>query len=124
LLKIGFNKGKKAHDVRIPQIIVSDSEFMKYTVRGIFDTDGCLFFDKRKGYKSYYPRITIQVTSEELIDQLKEYLSKSFSLYINKTNRDCCRNTLEIYGHEQLERFLKDIGFSNKRHLDKIQMPL
>ena len=27
---------------------------------------------------------------------------------------------IEIYGHTQLEMFLKQIGFSNKRHLNKI----
>jgi hypothetical protein len=33
-------------------------------------------------------------------------------------------NYIEIYGHYQLEKFLKEIGLSNKRHLSKIKMPL
>ena len=34
-------------------------------------------------------------------------------------------NYIEIYGHIHLKKFLKQIGFSNKRHLDKIKnMPL
>ncbi len=41
-----------------------------------------------------------------------------------KSNRDGKRNTLEIYGHRQLERFLKLIGFSNQKHLSKIVAPV
>jgi hypothetical protein len=60
------------------------------------------------------------MASIPLIKQLAEILSKDFSLYVNTSNRDGKRNSLEIYGLEQLGRFLKEIGFSNKRHLSKL----
>ena len=124
-ISLGFTKGKKSHKVIIPKQIYENEEFMKATVRGIFDTDGCIFFDKRKNYKRPYPRITLQMASVDLINQLEAYLSKEFKLYVNKSNRDGYRNYIEIYGHNHLKKFLKRIGFSNKRHLDKIKtMPL
>lgn len=118
---LGFTDGKKAHRVSIPQVILDNKVFMRATVRGIFDTDGCVFFDKRKVYTRPYPRITLQVASVPLITQLAHFLSPQFTLYVDQSNRDGKRNTLEIYGHKQLETFLKQIGFSNKRHLGKIQ---
>ncbi len=63
LLEIGFRQGKKAHNIMIPQIILENEDFMKATIRGIFDTDGCFFLDKRKAYNKPYPRITLQVAS-------------------------------------------------------------
>jgi len=120
-VKIGFKQGEKSHSVKIPKIILEKEEFMKSTVRGIFDTDGCFFLDKRKVYKKPYPRITLQLASIDLINQLEKYLSKHFTLYVYKRNRDGCRNYVEIYGHKQLEKFLKQIGFSNPRHLNKIK---
>ena len=95
---------------------------MNATIRGIFDTDGCVFLDKRKAYKKPYPRVTLQSASIDLINQLEDYLSKDFNLYVNKSNRDGYRNYIEIYGHKQLERFLKQIGFSNKRHLNRLPL--
>ena len=119
-LELGFNPGKKSRTVRIPEIIFNNQKFMNATIRGIFDTDGCIFLDMRKNYKKPYPRVTLQSASIGLIDQLEEYLSKNFNLYVNKSNRDGYRNYIEIYGHKQLERFLKQIGFSNKRHIDRL----
>ena len=103
-------------------IVLRNDSFMNAVIRGIFDTDGCLFFDSRKKYSRPYPRIVLQMASIPLIEQLETQLSKNFSLYVNKSNRDGKRNSLEIYGHLQLERFLKQVGFSNKRHLSKLPL--
>src|SRR3989344_2627853 len=70
---LGFIDGKKAHSVTIPQPILNNRVFMRAVVRGIFDTDGCVFFDKRKGYRRPYPRITLQVASIPLVTQLANF---------------------------------------------------
>ncbi len=120
LISLGFSPGIKTRTIKIPSLIEQDKRLLYATIRGIFDTDGCLFFDRRACYKTPYPRIVIQMASIPLINQLEKHLSSEFSLYVDKSNRDGKRNTLEIYGHQQLQRFLKLIGFSNKRHLSKI----
>lgn len=121
---LGFDVGKKSRNIRIPDEILKNELFMNATLRGIFDSDGCVFLDKRNAYKKPYPRITLQLSSPKLIDQLEEYLSRNFKLYVNKSNRDGYRNYVEIYGRMQLETFLKQIGFSNKRHLNKLNAPV
>ncbi len=117
--KLGFSPGKKSSTVTIPIQITGNDKYMNSTLRGIFDTDGSVFFDKRGKYNQPYPRITLQSASLGLINQIENYLSKNFKLYVYKANRDGYRNCIEIYGHSQLEKFLKGIGFSNQRHLSK-----
>ena len=122
-VSLGFVKGQKSKTVTIPQVISKNDIFMAATVRGIFDTDGCVFFDKRLSYKNPYPRITLQMISPGLIKQLETYLSKQFMVYSRDYYRHGeYRGCVEIYGGDQLERFLKKIGLSNQRHLSKIQI--
>ena len=89
------------------------------TIRGVFDTDGTVFFDKRKAYAQPYPRVALQIVSKPLFLQLKIFLKDYFSLYTLENSK---RNTyhLEVYGHEQLTKWMQLIGFLNKRHFSKI----
>lgn len=118
--RFGFPAGPKSHTVRIPDEILNEGdEFVFPTIRGIFDTDGCVFFDKRSAYLKPYPRITITLASFPLHSQLKEILSKHFPLYTYfRKSRNCYY--LEIYGSKNLGKWMKLIGFSNKKHLNKI----
>lgn len=119
--RFGFTPGNKTYSIKIPfEIISSKDKFVFATIRGIFDTDGTVFFDKRKIYKKPYPRIALQIVSKDLFLQLKEFLGKYFLLYsfINK-KRNCYH--LEIYGEKQLEKWILLVGFSNQKHLNKIE---
>lgn len=118
--RLDFVPGNKTFSVRIPdEIMQSDPELVFATIRGVFDTDGTIFFDKRKSYVKPYPRIALQTVSKPLFLQLKNFLQNYFSLYIFENSK---RNAyhIEIYGHAQLNKWMKLIGFSNNRHLDKI----
>lgn len=116
----GFIPGKKTYTVSIPNKIISANDlFIRSTIRGIFDTDGCVFFDKRKAYKSYYPRVTLHTKSGALHQQLQNYLSKEFSLY-SKFNQKKQVYVIEVYGKEQFKKWMSLVGFSNRRHLERI----
>ncbi len=129
-----FPCGAKTYSVKIPEeILNADEKFVFATIRGIFDTDGCVFIDKRKIYQKPYPRITLQVTSENLVNQLNEFLSKYFKVYTLKSKRkfkDSAKYNrheiyiLEIYGLKQVEKWMLLIGFSNDKHLSKISQLL
>ena len=73
-INLSFKNGKKSRNIRIPEEIVKINDFMDSTIRGIFDTDGCIFMDKRKSYNKPYPRITLQSSSLNLINQLERCL--------------------------------------------------
>ncbi|MFA4855419.1 MAG: LAGLIDADG family homing endonuclease [archaeon] len=119
--RFGFVPGNKTFTVSIPEeIIEAGGDFLFAAIRGIFDTDGCIFLDKRKIYKKPYPRITLQIVSKPLFLQLKKALEKHFSLYTHYSPKRECYS-LEIYGFRQLEKWMRLIGFSNQRHLRKIE---
>ncbi|MBR9683175.1 hypothetical protein GOV03_01410 [Candidatus Woesearchaeota archaeon] len=122
MVQLGFKPGVKTYTVTIPLVILENKDFLNATIRGLFDTDGCIFFDKRKTYNKPYPRIILELFNYGLINQVSNHLSKDFKIYINgrKTRKS---KIIEIYGHKQLEKFLKQIGFSNQRHLSKITPP-
>ena len=51
-----FIPGKKCHSIKIPnKIINSPLKYLYATIRGIFDTDGGVYFDKRNMYSKNYP---------------------------------------------------------------------
>ena len=118
--RLGFVPGNKTYTVTIPkEIMLAGEEFIFAAIRGIFDTDGTFFVDKRKIYKRPYPRIALQIVSRPLFLQLKQFIENYFSIYtFEDLNRQAYH--IEVYGHEQLDKWMQLIGFSNKRHLDKI----
>lgn len=117
---LGFVPGKKSHTVKIPERIMNSGDLLiNATVRGIFDTDGCVFIDRRRKYKLPYPRICLQIVSKPLYDQLLPYLYSRFSLY-TRFNEKRHIYIIEIYGINQVKRWMSLIGFSNKRHLNKL----
>ncbi len=117
-----FPEGKKGNKLSIPIEIKTKDQFMRKYIRGVFDTDGCVYFDKRKRYKQPYPRIRLEITSQKLFKEIANYLSKDFKTYIRSGKRPKFQRTyiLEIYGHKQLQKWLKTIGFSNEKHMKRI----
>jgi DNA-binding transcriptional regulator WhiA len=117
-----FPAGKKGSALSIPTIIKNDENLMRHFIRGVFDTDGCLFFDKRAQYKTPYPRIVLEITSQNLFKEVTRYLSKHFKITTKRKLRKGGFSiyVMEIYGYDQLSKWLALIGFSNRKHLDKI----
>jgi len=119
--RFGIPIGKKSHTVKIPEeILNSNKKYLFATIRGIFDTDGCVFIDKREIYLKPYPRITLQIMSKPLYFQLKKILEKYFTLY-TRINEKRQNTYIEVYGSIQIGKWMKLIGFSNKYHLLKLQ---
>lgn len=121
--RFGFPKGVKTYTITIPtEIMHNEEKFIFATIRGIFDTDGNVFIDKRKIYTCPYGRITQMTVSKSLHKQLKEFLQKHFSLYsaVKKQNGVPIYK-ITIYGNKQIRKWMQLIGFSNERHLCKIR---
>ncbi len=116
-VEIGLPRGKKSEIVKIPNVYLK-SPYLKNVIRGIFDTDGYLFFDKRKVYVKPYPRLGFHIKSKKLGEQLKEILDQmGFETYYRITKKHAY--VIEIYGHQQLQKWLNTIGSLNNKHLSK-----
>lgn len=127
-LELPFGMGK-CERVKIPDTIFNDWNLVKYTIRGIMDTDGSIFVSKKPGIEKY-PSIEITTTSITLANQLKEILSKhgfrvtNIREYFPRLGKRMSYK-VALYGRINIKKWLKEIGFSNeykrKRALDYIQ---
>lgn len=117
--RFSLTAGKKAYTVTIPGEILEskDQKIVDYCIRGIFDTDGSIFLDRRKAYNKPYVRIGLEMKSKELIKQVKKLLTERGINARETKNWD----RIQINGIKECKKFVDRIGFSNKRHLDKIK---
>jgi hypothetical protein len=122
LIELGIPAGKgKFSKVKIPeQIIAKGWNYVKWTIRGIADSDGTLFFSK-KTYKSrIYPTIEIRTCSKELALQITKILrQRDFRARLRGNEKIGFH--VALYGHKMLRKWMNDIGFSNTRHSSKLQ---
>lgn len=120
LNELGIPSGKrKCKEVRIPdKIIKSSKENLKSCIRGIFDSDGCVYFDKRKIYKSPYIRIELHMANRPLVNQISILLKMlGVKNVVSKNKISICIN-----GKEKVKKYLKIIGFRNMRHKKRISL--
>ncbi len=116
LENLGFNQKNKSKTAIIPESILADKNLLRATIRGIFDTDGSVFFDKRKIFKVPYPRIDLHLNNEPLVRQVHESL-----LSVGVPSKITTKSTkVQINGKQGISQFMEEIGFSNQKHLAKI----
>lgn len=117
---LGLPYGRKTFTIKIPKKYLGWN-YSKYIIRGIFETDGCIYFSKSRTttYLPTYPRLEIRSSSEDLVKQLKEILfSRGFKVQVLKPKKE---KTYKIYlsGSEMLKKWIKEIGFGNIKNLTK-----
>jgi hypothetical protein len=112
-LKYNFPIGKKSHIIDIPNFILNESfEIKKSVRRGLFDTDGCLRYDKG------YPRIEFGFVSIKLIESIctiLEELGYRYHKWGNKYYKVC------INGKYYCKKFFLEIKPKNIKHLNKVK---
>lgn len=118
-LQMPCNKNK-GMNVSIPSKIMENKDFLNSCLRGIFDTDGSVFF-ANKGYRKDYPTLEITTTSKNLCVQLVSALSNSFRVRSRKYTKD---NFLTAYkvslnGEKMVNKWFEEIGSSNQKHLER-----
>ncbi|MEK6903580.1 MAG: LAGLIDADG family homing endonuclease [Nanoarchaeota archaeon] len=111
--------GNKTFIVKIPKRFTISWEIAKHVLRGIFESDGSLYFSKSKenNYPTY-PRIELRTSSQLLAYQVFDLLNKNkFEAKIMKTKY----GDFKIYlsGEHKLEKWMREIGFSNRNSLTK-----
>lgn len=117
--RFNFPKGKKVYTVDIPtQILNSNKKFLSMFIRGILDTDGTIFFDKRKNYSKPYIRFGLYMANKDLVHKIHNFLL-SLNIKSNLTHTRT-KTGIQINGFKNVKLLVNKIGFSNKRHLDKL----
>jgi len=115
--KLGLPLGKKL-DVSIPRIFLKNEEFQKAVIRGIFDTDGGIYLEKKNN--KLYPRIEIRTISKRLAEQiLNIFLSLNFRATMHESPARGNRQAIYllcIRGVEMFHKFISEIHPNNPKH--------
>ncbi|MCX6801397.1 MAG: hypothetical protein NTZ73_04370 [Candidatus Diapherotrites archaeon] len=123
----GFPYGKKTLTVAIPEQILNSRnlDVIYGFLRGLFDTDGTIYFKKRggSGYREIhkkrhtYPIICVGICSKELCDGVgKLLINTGFQFSMSRQikgpiNHDSYR--LSIMGDQNIILWMHNIGFKN-----------
>lgn len=111
-----FPAGKKSKIIRIPDELLISKSFIAATLRGIFDTDGSIYFDKRSAYKSPYPKIEFHMHNTKILNQIKIYLEEfNLKVFLSKDRK------VYLCGIDSLKLFISTIGIINSNHLTRIK---
>jgi hypothetical protein len=106
---------KKNNEQKIPDWILNNKEYLKSCLRGLIDADGCIYYISKKtnrnlriSFTSYIPKL--------MGDVRNSFMSLGF--HPSKILRE-----KEIYlsSKDDVNKFLKEIGFSNNKHLKRLQ---
>jgi intein/homing endonuclease len=131
-LKLGFTTGKKAFCVKVPDCIKENNALHKHFIRGLFDTDGCIYFQRSYGDSSsmwqkkyrHRPVVSISTISLCLYEELCSMLnSLGFKFYKKKphkgkTNKNLVY-TLKVESKENVKKWFSEIKPANEKHLNR-----
>ena len=117
LKRMGIPSGELKAKARIPSFIAENRRLLVSCIRGIYDTDGSVYFDARATYRKPYPRIDLHMRNRELLNQLTVLLT-DFGI-VHSFVRS--KGSLETSGVDVLKQFLEKIGFSNSYHIQRIR---
>ncbi len=121
---LGLPLGYK-YNIEIPRIFLSENNLKKAVIRGIFDTDGGIYLQRKNN--KIYPRIYITTISFKLSEQLLKLFdelglraTRYSKLYNKKFNRKRSY-ILTIRGVEMFHKFMNKISPKNPKHIKKYQ---
>jgi hypothetical protein len=115
--KLGIKaENKLKQKLNIPDWIKKNSKFEGRYVRGLIDTDGCIFDEIHniKGKKYHYKRLNFTSASPELIKSVFNILKKNNLFPKIKNNR-----VVQIENKQKIEEYFRVIGTSNPKHLKR-----
>lgn len=128
---IGLPIGQKYDKLSVLPSITSNDKFIVSFLRGLFDTDGCITFKKRYRDYPYYPVISFSSKSKTLVKEVSHILnSYGFNIveYYDYKVKDkriikgfTIINRVELNGKDNLELWMKTIGFLSPKHIAKIE---
>lgn len=119
LQKAGIGIGNKVRrQAGVPLWIKRNNAFTRACVRGLIDTDGCVYLDRHRVKGQNYSSLCIAFTnaSMPLLDFVFETW-KSLGFHPTWHRRD-----VRLRRREEVIKYAKQVGFSNSKHARKIQV--
>ncbi len=114
LVSHGICRGNKLlQGLKIPNWILKNTEYHRACVRGLVDTDGCLFIHKHRVQGKQYQNIGLcfSSASPKLIQQVASIFEKYGIIpHIDKRGRN-----IYLYRESAVRKYLETFGTSNER---------
>ena len=117
LQKLGLKKGNKvAKQVGVPWWIWKKIEFASACLRGLIDTDGCVFLHSHVTHKVRCLNLGMCFSnhSQPLLDFVNSSLTR-----LGYTARRGGHNVF-LYREKEVLKYANEIGFSNKHHIKRL----
>lgn len=114
LVNQGLPRGNKLrHGLEIPKWILAKKSYRVACVRGLFDTDGCMFIHKHTVQGKRYRNIGISFSnrSHRLLEQVARILEEG-KINPHISGR---RYEVSVYRERSVGKYLKDFRTSNER---------
>jgi intein/homing endonuclease len=137
-IKAGFPVGEKSLIVRVPSTIIetNDDVIYKAFLRGYFDADGCISFERNPREKygefkkthHYYPRVTLSSVSKDLITNDVKQILKTLGFrffireWIPRKVREHKNYVVTVSGVKQLNYWIEKVGTSNPVNFSKYRV--
>ena len=113
--EIGLKEAPKWNNAVIPKRYLKNN-LEKDVLRGYFDTDGSLVLTDNNG--TLYPRLEMKICPSPMQKQLISILERlGFRFGVYKIGKGKVR--IQLNGKGQLNKWIKEVGFSNKKHTKK-----
>ncbi|MFQ5722382.1 MAG: hypothetical protein ACE5GI_07800, partial [Candidatus Aminicenantales bacterium] len=127
---IGLPAGYK-NGIKIPELLFDKESWIKACIRGIFDTDFCLTFKRKRKPYHRYPVILTCLKSKVLVKQLemilkqlglKPHVEYDFPAFDKRFGKNYTKNFLYLNGKKNLEKWWTIIGSNNPRLITRFQI--
>lgn len=112
---MGLKPGNKIRSqVTIPQWIKENDSYTKACIRGLIDTDGSVFHMSNQN--PLLARLSFTNYNKTLLEDTREiFLKQGFS-----PSKIICNKHFFISKKEEIKKYLKEIGFSNPKHIRRL----
>ncbi|MEO8638139.1 MAG: LAGLIDADG family homing endonuclease [Candidatus Taylorbacteria bacterium] len=116
---LGLKKGNKlSQNLDIPNWIMKKKEYRKACLRGLIDTDGCVFHEVHtiKGRKYAYARLNFTTASPHLARSVIKIMN-SFRLNPKLRRKG---KSVQVEDKKKIWQYFKTIGTSNPKHMSRL----
>jgi len=122
--EFGLPLGAKGENLEIPSQILADDELAKACIRGIFNTDGCIYRRYGKRYSNHakhyggYAVIQFKMKSRHLIEEIKAILDRS-GIHTTKIGEDKGCWVCRITTQEHIDLFMRLFRITHFHHVQR-----
>lgn len=110
---------KIKHGLSMPKWIKNNTTYQQAFLRGLFDTDGCIYLDKHKRGKRIYKHLGWTITSyaDTLVKDIIIILQNNG---FSPTHRSV-QKSVYLRRQNEILRYFSKIGTSNPKHLEQFR---